>query len=146
MFILHCPTHLGHSVVHSQTVIATTTQAQVTVPTTDAGQVGPIGQPQSTLPGQSETPFTYTTTNAEGLTVAVVATFTPSFPATVPRTGLATGTILSYSQWLSMVGTNTVAADSSSAGAKRWSVSGKWVGIIAGLVVGAAGGAGLVLA
>jgi hypothetical protein len=37
----------------------------------------------------------------------VLATFTPSFPATTPYTPSSTGTILQYSEWLSQIGTNT---------------------------------------
>jgi hypothetical protein len=53
------------------------------------------------------TPYTYTTTDANGNYITVLATFTPSFPATTPFTPTTTGTILKYSDWLSQIGTNT---------------------------------------
>ena len=37
----------------------------------------------------------------------MLGTFTPSFPATTPYTPTGSGTILSYSEWLSQIGTNT---------------------------------------
>jgi len=96
---------------------AATTAAATTAPTTSptataattATQVqGPVGQPATApvSPG-GPTPYTYTTTDANGNTVIATATFTPSFPATTPYTPTSTGTVLGYSQWLSMIGNNT---------------------------------------
>lgn len=97
----------------TQTPSTAATTAPTTSPTatatTTAGQVqGPVGQPASTplTPG-GPTPYTYTTTDANGNTVISTATFTPSFPATTPYTPSGTGTVLGYSQWLSMIGNNT---------------------------------------
>ncbi len=81
------------------TATATTTQAQVQ---------GPVGQPGTTplTPG-GPTPYTYTTTDANGNPVIATATFTPSFPATTPYTPTGSGTVLGYSQWLSVIGNHT---------------------------------------
>ena len=67
---------------------------------------GPVGQPGTTPTGQIV--YYYTTTNAVGQTTVLQATFTPTFPATRVPSAPSSGTILQYSQWLSMVGTNTV--------------------------------------
>lgn len=87
---------------------AATTSPTTTATTTAAQVQGPVGQPASTplTPG-GPTPYTYTTTDANGNTVIGTATFTPSFPATTPYTPSVTGTVLGYSQWLSMVGNDT---------------------------------------
>jgi hypothetical protein len=86
---------------------APTTSATATVATTPVQQ-GPVGQPASTplTPGGT-TPYTYTTTDASGNTVIGSAIFTPTFPATTPYTPSVTGTVLGYSQWLSIIGNNT---------------------------------------
>jgi len=76
----------------------------------------PIGQVQTTLPGQTTNPYT----------------------------ALATGTVLGYSDWLTMVGTNTVPA--SSAGMPRWKLDRVWYGVLSSLAAGVLGGAWVVLA
>jgi hypothetical protein len=68
-------------------------------------QQGPVGQPAASNTGQ--TVYFYTTTNALGQTTQLVATFTPTFPATKQPSASSSGTILNYSEWLSMIGTNT---------------------------------------
>ena len=85
----------------------TTTNTRVATTTTPVQQ-GPVGQPASTplTPG-GPTPYTYTTTDANGNYITALGTFTPSFPATTPYTPTGSGTILSYSEWLSQIGTNT---------------------------------------
>ncbi|KAH9068257.1 hypothetical protein EDB83DRAFT_2377839 [Lactarius deliciosus] len=77
-------------------------------PTTTPNEQGPVGQPGTTpeTPG-GPTPFVYTTTDANGNYVTVSATFTPTFPQTIPYTPTASGTILKYSDWLSQIGNNT---------------------------------------
>ncbi|KAF8501478.1 hypothetical protein F5888DRAFT_1672548 [Russula emetica] len=87
---------------------AATTSPTTTATTTAAAVQGPVGQPASTplTPG-GPTPYTYTTTDANGNPVIGTATFTPSFPATTPYTPSGTGTVLGYSQWLSIIGNNT---------------------------------------
>ncbi|KAI0297304.1 hypothetical protein B0F90DRAFT_1740911 [Multifurca ochricompacta] len=88
------------------TTAATTTAT--TIATTTQGQQGPVGQPGSTpvTPG-GPTPFVYTTTDAGGNYITVSATFTPTFPSTVPYTPKNSGTILQYSDWLSQIGNST---------------------------------------
>jgi len=68
---------------------------------------GPVGQPAATNPGQ--TIYFYTTTNANGQPTEIMATFTPTYQAATgpPYVAPSNGTVLNYSQWLSMVGTNT---------------------------------------
>ncbi|THV02802.1 hypothetical protein K435DRAFT_748651 [Dendrothele bispora CBS 962.96] len=95
-----------------ETLPATTAQAtQTTTSTTPDVNAGPVGQPAATsgVP-HGPTPYTYTTIVA-GETQRVVATFSPTFPETVLSTAPATGTVLDYSEWLSMYGTtNTVSS------------------------------------
>lgn len=96
----------------SQTTQTAATTAPTTSPTATATATtaiqGPVGQPGTTpvTPG-GPTPYTYTTTDANGNTVIATATFTPSFPATTPYTPTGSGTVIGYSQWLSMIGNNT---------------------------------------
>ena len=91
----------------------TTTRAATLAP--DPGEQGPVGQPAATTDDGGATPFTYTTTDAEGNTIQVVATFTPTFPATTPFTPSHTGTILAYTDWLKVAGTQTRAFSGSGA-------------------------------
>ena len=52
--------------------------------------------------------YSYATTNQLGQVITVTDVFTPSFSkANTPPT-LSTGSILQYTDWLSIVGTNTV--------------------------------------
>ncbi|KII93919.1 hypothetical protein PLICRDRAFT_171621 [Plicaturopsis crispa FD-325 SS-3] len=120
----------------------TTTTAATEQPVVNAG---PVGQPAATT-GTGVTIYTYTTTDANGVTTAVVDTFTPTYPPTVAVTPTGTGTVLPYSQWLSMVGTNTVAANAVSAGERRWRVERSAVGVSIGVLVGIGSGAWLALA
>lgn len=90
-----------------------------TISTTSTPDQGPVGQPGTTADGP--TIFSYTTTDAAGGVEVVTATFTPTYQPPNPVTPTMTGTVLSYSDWLSIIGTNTVAATSS--GIARWSPS-----------------------
>ncbi|KAH9959667.1 hypothetical protein BC827DRAFT_1384663 [Russula dissimulans] len=75
-----------------------------TTTTPNGQEQGPVGQPAETPENAGgPTPFTYTTTDANGNYVATTGVFTPSFPATTPFTPTGTGTVLPYSVWLSMV-------------------------------------------
>lgn len=92
----------------SPTTSPTPTTTPPTTITTTPNNQGPVGQPASTpeTPG-GPTPFVYTTTDANGNYITVSATFTPSFPQTIPYTPTGSGTILQYSDWLSQIGNNT---------------------------------------
>lgn len=98
------------STAAAATTAPTTSTAAAAVATTQVQ--GPVGQPAATplTPGGA-TPYTYTTTDANGNTVIGTATFTPSFPAVTPYTPTVSGTVLGYSQWLSIVGNNTSGLD-----------------------------------
>ncbi|KAM5544622.1 hypothetical protein V8D89_001520 [Ganoderma adspersum] len=126
-----------------QTLTATAT-TQTTATTQAQGNQGPVGQPQTAVAGQ--TIYTYTTTDANGETEAVVATFTPSFAPTATAGSItaAPGTILNYSSWRGSVGSNTVAV--SNAGIARWSVQPPWASVGVALCAGLTGGAWLALA
>ncbi|KAI9056803.1 hypothetical protein FKP32DRAFT_1598694 [Trametes sanguinea] len=108
-------------------------------------QQGPVGQPQPTVDNGAATVYTYTTTDALGNPTAVVDTFTPTFLTTSTWLSAPAGTILDYSSWRSEVGTNTVAPSISGARV-RWKVESGWLGIVASLFAGVAGGAWLALA
>ncbi|KII89624.1 hypothetical protein PLICRDRAFT_52792 [Plicaturopsis crispa FD-325 SS-3] len=97
---------------------------------------------------------TLTTTAAAGAVTGGAATgartigqqlITLPGATTVLQTALASGTVYDYSDWLKMVGTNTVAANAASAGERRWRVQSGWVGIGAGVLAGVGSGAWLVL-
>ena len=102
------PTSTGTTLPTTTATTTTPTSTNTRATTTTPVQQGPVGQPASTpeTPG-GPTPYTYTTTDANGDYTAVVATFIPTFPATTPYTPTSTGTILQYSEWLSQIGTNT---------------------------------------
>ncbi|KAI0833773.1 hypothetical protein BC628DRAFT_1345271 [Trametes gibbosa] len=125
-----------------------TTQTLQTLTTTTTtpldGQQGPVGQPAPTVANAGPTIYTYTTTDAGGDTIAVVDTFTPTFVISTTWTGAPPGTIVPYNSWLSLVGTNTVAAEVNGAIA-RWALQHRWLGIAASLCAGVAGGAWLAL-
>ncbi|KAL4251349.1 hypothetical protein ABKN59_005656 [Abortiporus biennis] len=97
------------------TQATTTTPVIITSPTPDVQQ-GPVGQPPVTTGPAAPTVYQYTTTDANGETIAVVDTFTPTFPTTVPKTSFSTtGSVLDLSQYLSIVGTPTAPASSNAA-------------------------------
>jgi len=123
-----------------QTIAAQSTTSTSTTPDV---QQGPVGLPAPTIPGQ-QTVYRYTTIDAAGDTTVITATFTPSFPPTQTPTPSTTGSILDYSSWLSLVGTNTVPV--ANAAVHRWRMSSASCGIGAGLAAGFLGGFWLVLA
>ncbi|KAG1781786.1 hypothetical protein EV702DRAFT_607161 [Suillus placidus] len=118
-------------------------QTIATTSTTQQNQ-GPVEQPGSTvlIPG-GPTPYTYTTTNAAGSTVAVLATFTPTGPATALPTPTTTGTIINYSSYLASVGTS--AAATSGATRRAFSLSSGWYGLVASTMLGIGGGAWFIM-
>ncbi|KAF5327248.1 hypothetical protein D9619_004585 [Psilocybe cf. subviscida] len=78
---------------------------------TDTGIQGPVGAPASTsgTPG-APIPYVYTTVIGR-VTTVIQDIFTPTSPATVSVTASGSGTILDFSDWLTMNGlspTNTV--------------------------------------
>jgi len=98
---------LGQTVVEAITVDplgAPSTQTLLTITTTPTpdGQGGPVGQPGTTNTGV--TVYTYTTTDVNGGTIAVEATFSPTFPASSTPT-LGSGSIWAYSDYTAMYGT-----------------------------------------
>ncbi|KAF7288725.1 Protein kinase domain-containing protein [Mycena chlorophos] len=111
-------------------------------PAGPGGGGGPVGQP-ATTPAQATagapTPYTYTTTNAAGDTIQVLATFTPSLATTVIPSQTFSATILNYSQYLASYATQiqtqqAAAGRTNAAGTLIWSgwtllaaVSGLWV-------------------
>ncbi|THH07742.1 hypothetical protein EW146_g9221 [Bondarzewia mesenterica] len=95
---------LATSATSAITSTASTSTTSLTTRTTSQQQ-GPVAQPASTTVAQGDTPYVYTTTDANGDYTSVSAIFTPAFPATQVPTYTTTGSILDYSQWLSMIGT-----------------------------------------
>ncbi|CAA7268167.1 unnamed protein product [Cyclocybe aegerita] len=95
----------------TETTTDTTTETTPTPTTTTTDDIGhgPVGAPVSRTgtPG-APTPYTYTTV-VNGVTTAIAAIFTPTTPATVSVSIPASGTILDYTEWLSMVGINPTA-------------------------------------
>lgn len=125
--------------------IAVTTTATTAVATTTPDQ-GPVGQPAPTGGPQSPTVYTYTTTDAAGLTTGIIDTFTPSFYQSQQSPSLSSGTILDYSSWIGMVGTNTATSQSSQvSGARVHWASGGLYGVVVAALSSVLGGAWLVL-
>jgi len=140
-----CSTTLGGASI-SQSLTRTTTANPLsqTTATTTTKQVGPVGQPASAplTPG-GPTPFEYTTTDALGNTVVTQGTFTPTGPQTVLPVPTTTGTVLGYSQWLSMIGTYT--APPSAARRMSMPVATGWYYFAATAFAGLVGGVWLIV-
>ncbi|KZT65877.1 hypothetical protein DAEQUDRAFT_813961 [Daedalea quercina L-15889] len=81
-----------------------TTTSPATTSTTTTQNAGAV-EDSPTAIGVTQTVYTYTTTDAAGNTVAVEATFTPSFAPTTTPTPTGSGTILDYSQWIASAST-----------------------------------------
>ncbi|CCM04680.1 uncharacterized protein FIBRA_06866 [Fibroporia radiculosa] len=122
------------------TTALTTPTTSPTTTTTTTPQV--VEQPAPTDGPAPATVYVYTTTNAAGGTVVLQGTFTPTFAPTTLPTPTTTGTILAYSQWLSLVGTSTVAASDAIV---RWKIDRSWLGMLVGTLAGFMGGAWLAL-
>ncbi|KAI6107912.1 hypothetical protein F5141DRAFT_1119338 [Pisolithus sp. B1] len=120
------------------TQLTQTTATALTSATQAAGGGGVV----AATPG-GPTPYTYTTTNALGETVAMEGIFTPTGPATVLPTPTTTGTILNYSSWLALVGTNTVAANAASRISQ--SIATGWYCFVVMVIAGLASGAWIVI-
>ena len=121
---------ITHLVRQTITTPLTTPTTPVDVPDTTVVQ-GPVGQPLPTVSGVP-TVYHYTTTDANGQTTVIRDTFTPSFPpSTNPPPPTASGTILPYSSWLSIIGTNTIPP--SNAALPAWQLPGATLGIAASL-------------
>ncbi|KIM64259.1 hypothetical protein SCLCIDRAFT_641071 [Scleroderma citrinum Foug A] len=91
------------------------TQTTKTTTTTTSVAQGVNEQPpaEPVSPG-GPTPYEYTTTNAAGNPTVVQGIFTPTVPPTVLPSPTTTGTIIDYSSWVAIIGTNTVAANAAS--------------------------------
>ena len=106
-----------------------------------------MGQPAATAPDQGETPYTYTTTDANGDYTAVTAIFTPTFAATQLPVLTTTGTILDYSEWIGLIGNATTGLNGASAsqGAALSRTGMGSFGVVVSIAAGIIGGAMLVL-
>ncbi|KIP10980.1 hypothetical protein PHLGIDRAFT_125118 [Phlebiopsis gigantea 11061_1 CR5-6] len=123
----------------STTTPATATPVVVT-PATTPDQVGPVGAPPTTT-GDGPTVYTYTTTNPNGATIAVIDTFTPVYAPSTPFTPATTGTIWDFSSYVAAAGTNTATSNLVSGSLLRMKMSGTLAGLSAGFVVGILTGA-----
>ncbi|KAI0084115.1 hypothetical protein BDY19DRAFT_973898 [Irpex rosettiformis] len=107
---------------------ATPTTALIATTQAPEGQQGPVGAPAPINGPVSTYVYTYTTTDAAGTNLpvlmlaaysrflvggftAIVDTYTATAPASAAFTPTGTGTVLNFSAYLSMIGTNTVAPD-----------------------------------
>ncbi|KAF9456353.1 hypothetical protein BDZ94DRAFT_1302604 [Collybia nuda] len=125
----------------TSTNTAATTAAATTAATTTAteGQQGPVGQPAPTVALPSGvTPFTYTTV-IDGVTTEVSDNFTPTTPPTQsPQPGPA-GSIMAYSEWLSIYGPKTTGqAANSNSGLQLgsgWAICSSMVMLLGGIWV-----------
>ncbi|KAJ6594121.1 hypothetical protein B0H19DRAFT_1093907 [Mycena capillaripes] len=118
-----------------------TTQTIQTIPPANPnpGGQGPVGQPGPTGAAGLPTPFTYTTTDANGDTIPVVATFTPSFATTVMPSATFQATVLDYSVYTASYATQVQTAQNfNQNGAVRRSSG--WWGPCLSLVISVVGG------
>ncbi|KAJ7116313.1 hypothetical protein C8R44DRAFT_792145 [Mycena epipterygia] len=123
----------------------TATQTIQTI-TPVAQPVGPVGQPGPTDgTAGAPTPYTYTTTDAAGDTIPVVATFTPSFATTVMPSLTFKATVLDYSVYTASYVTAQVATggNSNSNGARQQSAA--WWAPCVSVLTGMIGGMVLLL-
>ncbi|KAF7321852.1 Protein kinase domain-containing protein [Mycena kentingensis (nom. inval.)] len=106
--------------------------------TPDANAGGPVGQPATGGSAGVPTPFTYTTTDGNGQTIAVLATFTPSIATTRPVSLTFSATVLDYSQYIqsyaTAVPTQNTADTGSASRCRPWMLS-ALVGVLSGLGV-----------
>ncbi|EPQ54145.1 hypothetical protein GLOTRDRAFT_139526 [Gloeophyllum trabeum ATCC 11539] len=109
----------------------TTPTLATTTTTTPVPQV--VGQPGPS-PATGAIPYQYTTVVA-GATQVIQDTYTPTFPVITPVIPTSTGTVLDYSQWLSMVGTNTVASEKIAGATGTWRPSAPFWGVAVGGLV-----------
>ncbi|KLO15254.1 hypothetical protein SCHPADRAFT_902536 [Schizopora paradoxa] len=116
-----------------------TSTAPATIPNV---QQGPVGVPGPTLPNQP-TVYRYTTTDAAGDTLVLTDTFTVSFPPASTPSQTLTGSIIPFSVWQSLVGTNTVPV--SNAALEKWRIPSTSLYIGGMLAAGLIGGAWVVL-
>jgi len=122
------------------------TQTIATLTPDAGGGQGPVGQPGPTGAAGAATPFTYTTTNANGDTIPVVATFTPSFATTVMPSATFKATVMDYSVYTASYATQApqaANANSNQNGALRQSTG--WWGPCLSAMISVAGGFVLVL-
>ncbi|KAJ7454857.1 hypothetical protein FB451DRAFT_656900 [Mycena latifolia] len=123
----------------TQVIQTLTTTTPVTTPV-----VGPVGQPGATPDTAGAlTPYTYTTTNANGDTTAVVATFTPSFATTIMPSATFKATVLDYSVYTASYATAQAADTSNSNGALQQRAG--WWGLGLSAMIGVVGGTILLL-
>lgn len=103
-------------------------------------------QPAPTATGAgTPTVYTYTTTDAAGATTAIIDTFTPTYYQSEVSPTPWTGTILNYSSWLAMIGTNTAPAGAAAVSGGLPVISKGWYGFAIAALSGIMGGAWLVL-
>ncbi|KAJ6499087.1 hypothetical protein C8R45DRAFT_981062 [Mycena sanguinolenta] len=119
----------------------TVTQILQTLAAANPGGQGPVGQPGPTGAAGLPTPFTYTTTNANGETRQVVATFTPSFAATVVPSLTFQATVLDYSAYTASYGSGQQAAAQNNSALRN----GGWWGLGLSGLISVVGGAYLLL-
>jgi len=128
----------ARSATATGTTTARTATTAATATTTAAPNPGQVETPGQGGNAGDPTPFTYTTTDANGNYVQRVGTFEPTAPATVLPNPTTTGVVLQYSSWLALVGTNTIAA--SGGAAPAWNPSRGWYGAGLSIIASVAGG------
>ncbi|KAL5525523.1 hypothetical protein ACEPAG_6859 [Sanghuangporus baumii] len=127
---------------------STSTSSTSTSTTTTPLNQGPVGQPPATtLAGV--TTYEYTTTDAAGNTQVLQDTYTPTSHITTASALTFAGSIIDYSSWAGLVGTNTVATGLNAVSSAHQPLrllqqKQFWAGAIA-VAAGTLGGAWLVL-
>ncbi|KAL5486279.1 hypothetical protein ACEPAI_7325 [Sanghuangporus weigelae] len=92
----------------TETDTSTSTTSTSTSTTTTQLNQGPVGQPPATTQA-GVTAYEYTTTDAAGNTQVLQDVYTPTSHVTTASALTFAGTIVDYSSWVGLVGTNTVA-------------------------------------
>ncbi|KAL5526315.1 hypothetical protein ACEPAF_8038 [Sanghuangporus sanghuang] len=88
----------------------TSTRTSTSTSTTTTQNQGPVGQPATTTE-TSVTTYQYTTTDAAGNTQVLQDVYTPTSHVTTVSALTFAGTIVDYSSWVGLIGTNTAATD-----------------------------------
>ncbi|KAG8743667.1 hypothetical protein FRC10_011636 [Ceratobasidium sp. 414] len=102
----------------------TTTPLATSAPAVTTTTPRVVGQPGSTVADPGPTTYRYTTTDANGATIVLTDTFTPSYGVTTIQTTAPAGTIIPYDQYTSMYGSGSNGGSISSGATRQFAALG----------------------
>ncbi|KAG9098394.1 hypothetical protein FRC06_006445 [Ceratobasidium sp. 370] len=102
----------------------TTTPLATSAPAVTTTTPRVVGQPGPTAQDPGPTTYRYTTTDANGATIVITDTFTPSYGVTTIPTTAPAGTIIPYDQYTSAYGGGSNGGAISSGAARRFAAFG----------------------